>query len=104
MNYVKELDEQTGRIQDKEESKIIQERWQLDIDKTSLFITRKTSKKTFLIYFDFRDPSNNLTLMRFMPGNNPFARFDFAQDIPNPGTRQKALTDAVFNKRYAAYK
>jgi hypothetical protein len=41
-HYVKELEEQTGKIQDKEKSKIIKEKWQLDIDKISLFITRKT--------------------------------------------------------------
>jgi hypothetical protein len=102
--YVRELEEQVAKFQDKEKGKKIKEKWQLDIDKISLFITRKTSKNPFQIYFEFRDPSNNLTLMRFMPGNNPFQRFDFEQDIPNPGTRQKALSDAVYNKRYAAYK
>ena len=80
------------------------ERWQLEIDKVSLFLTRKTSKNPFLIYFEFRDPSKNLTLMRYMTRHNPFARFDFTQEIPNPGTRQKALTDAMYKNRYATYK
>ena len=102
--YVRELESQVAKIQDAERKKLIDLKWRLDIDKTSLFIDRKTSKNPFTIFFEFRDPTNNLTLMRYIPENNPFERFDFQQDIPNPGTRQKALSDAVYAKRYAAYR
>ena len=34
----------------------------------------------------------------------PLKRFDFREEIPNPGTRQKAVSDAVYKKRYQAYK
>ena len=72
--------------------------------KPAFLSTEKPPKTPLTIFFEFRDPTNNLTLMRYIPENNPFERFDFQQDIPNPGTRQKALSDAVYAKRYAAYR
>jgi hypothetical protein len=68
---------------------VILERWQLDISKTSLFISRKTSKNPFSIFFEFRDPTNNLTLTRYLPDNNPFERFDFEKDIPTQALGKK---------------
>jgi len=78
-------------------------KWSIDPDKISLFITKKNTKNTFRLYFEFTDPSNNLTLMRFFPGINPFTLFDFAANIPNPGKREKARTDNVYKKRYVPY-
>ena len=81
----------------------LRRKWEIDPD-LSLFITRKTAKNPFRIFFEFTDPSSNITLMRFCPGTDPFALFDFSLAIPNPATRDKAKTDANYAKRYKAYK
>ena len=70
----------------------------------TLFITRKTAKNPFKIFYEFQDPSNNMTFMRYIPGLNPFDLFDFTQAIPNPGTREKAKVDEAYRKRYKPYK
>ena len=101
--YENALQAQVGQIADPELRERTQTKWRLDGD-LSLYVTRKTTKSPFSIYFEFRDPTNNLTLMRYMSRDNPFDRFDFTEEIPNPGTRQKALSDAVYKKRYQAYK
>ena len=81
----------------------LRRKWEIDPD-LSLFITRKTAKNPFRIFFEFTDPSSNITLMRFCPGIDPFVLFDFSLAIPNPATRDKAKTDANYAKRYKAYK
>jgi hypothetical protein len=102
--YENELKDQLTKITDPGEKDAIEKKWTIHIPDISLYITRKTTKKTFSIYFEFRDPTNNLTLMRYMSNCNPFERFNFREEIPNPGTIQKAISDAVYKKRYLAYK
>ena len=65
-----------------------------------MFITRKTSKNPFRVFFEFVDPSNNVTFMKFIPNSDPFTGFDFKQDIPNPANRDKAKTDEAYKYRY----
>ena len=55
-------------------------KWSVDTATTSLFITKKNLKSPFKIYFEFTDPSNNLTLMRFFPGHNPFAGVNISRN------------------------
>ena len=86
-----------------EESTTLREKWELDPN-FSLFINRRTSKNPFRIFFEFTDPTSNITLMRYCPGTNPFDHFDFSQAIPNPATRDKAKMDENYAKRYKAYK
>ena len=102
--YENELKDQLTKITDPVEKDTITKKWGLHPPDISLYITRKTTKNPFSIYFEFRDPTNNLTLMRYMSNCNPFERFNFREEIPNPGTRQKAMSDEVYKKRYLAYK
>ena len=106
--YVTELKSQLKSKEDSksitaERSKELLEKWDLDPN-NSLFINRRTSKNPFRIFFEFTDPTSNLTLMRYCPGTNPFTHFDFSQAIPNPATRDKAKMDENYAKRYKAYK
>ena len=64
---------------------------------------KKNLKSPFKLFFEFTDPSNNLTLMRYFPGQNPFDLFDFSAAIPNPATREKAKADDLYKKRYNPY-
>ena len=57
-------------------------KWSIDIDTHNMFISKRTRKKPFGIYFEFVDPANNLTIMKFVPGTNPFTGFDFQAEIP----------------------
>ena len=106
--YVTELDRQ---LKSKEEDKVITKekrtelkiKWDLDPD-NNLFISRRTSRNPFRIFFEFTDPTSNLTLMRYNPGTHPFEHFDFSQAIPNPATRDKAKMDENYTKRYKTYK
>ena len=102
--YERELKDQLAKITDPVEKETLKKKWQIYPGDVSLYITRKTTKNPFSIYFEFRDPTNNLTLMRYMSNCNPFERFNFREEIPNPGTRQKAKSDEVYKKRYLAYK
>merc|ERR1712074_74626 len=77
--------------------------WSVDTATTSLYITKKNQKSPFKLFFEFTDPTNNLTLMRYFPGQNPFDLFDFSEAIPNPATREKAKTDELYKKRYNPY-
>ena len=86
-----------------ERSKELQAKWELDMN-NSLYINRRTSKNPFRIFFEFTDPTCNITLMRYNPGHNPFDLFDFSEAIPNPATREKAKIDDIYKKRYKAYK
>ena len=65
-----------------------------------MFISMRTGKKHFGIFFEFVDPSNNLTIMKFVPGTDPFSGLDFQAEIPNPYTRQVATTNADYKKRF----
>ena len=84
---------------DTTEKKILMKKWQVDSE-TTLFISRKTSNNPFKVFFEFVDPTNNVTFMRYSHGTNPFAGFDFLKDIPNPATREKARTDEAYKHRY----
>ena len=42
----------------------LRRKWEVDPD-LSLFITRKTAKNPFRIFFEFTDPSSNITLIRY---------------------------------------
>ena len=65
-----------------------------------MFISKRIGKKPFVIFFEFVDPSDNRTIMKFVPGTDPFSGFDFQAEIPNPYTRQVATTNADYKKRY----
>jgi len=106
--YTNRLNTQLKSLKDKneistEDIDALRRKWEIDPD-LSLFITRKTAKNPFRIFFEFTDPSSNITLMRFCPGTDPFTLFDFSQAIPNPATRDKAKTDENYSKRYKAFK
>ena len=67
----------------------------------NIFISKRTGKKSFFgIYFEFFYPINNATLMKYAPGSNPFSGSNFLDNIPNPYTRQLAITNADYRKRY----
>ena len=96
--YQQKLSKDISQLEKTEKGKL-QEKWQVDSENT-LFITRKTSKNPFKVFFEFVDPTNNVTFMRFSKGSNPFAGFDFLEAIPNPANRDKAKTDEVYKFRY----
>ena len=101
-HYCRTLDNHIKTLKT-EEMDDCRNKWSVDTANTSLFITKKNLKSPFKLYFEFTDPSNNLTLMRYFPGQNPFNLFDFSAAIPNPATREKAKTDEMYKKRYAPY-
>ena len=101
-HYLRKLDSHITKLK-VEEREECRNKWSVDTATTSLFITKKNLKNPFKLYFEFTDPSNNLTLMRYFPGNNPFNLFDFSADIPNPATREKARTDDIYKKIYSPY-
>ena len=100
--YSSKLNEQLRGMLEERRTELLR-KWEADPNDT-LYITRKTAKNPFKLYFEFQDPSNNLTFMRYIPGVNPFEHFDFTQEIPNPGTREKAKVDVAFARRYKPYK
>ena len=99
VKYTQKLNHDISNLNESEKSRL-RDKWSADPDKTSLFITRKTSKNPFRVFFEFVDPSNNVTFMKYIPNSNPFAGFDFKQDIPNPANRDKAQTDEAYKYRY----
>ena len=100
--YLRSLDTYltTLKVEERDECR---NKWSIDTATTFIFITKKNLKNPFKLYFEFTDPSNNLTLMRYFPGHNPFNLFDFSAAIPNPATREKARTDDIYKKRYSPY-
>ena len=101
-HYSTRLSEQVRNVDEGKRTELLA-KWEADPNET-LFITRKTAKNPFKIFYEFQDPSNNMTFMRYIPGLNPFDSFDFNQAIPNPGTREKAKVDEAYRKRYKPYK
>ena len=59
-----------------EENKRLTDKWSHEPGHT-LFISRKTSKNPFRVFFEFVDPSNNVTFMRYVPDMDPFTEFNF---------------------------
>ena len=99
VKYTQKLEHDISNLETSEQERL-RAKWNADPDKTSLFITRKTSKNPFRVFFEFVDPSNNVTFMKYIPNSNPFAGFDFKLDIPNPANREKAQTDEAYKHRY----
>ena len=66
-----------------------------------MYVSKRTRKKPSGIFFEFVEPSNNLTVMKYVPPTNPFAAFNFTEEIPNPCTRHVATTNADYTKRYS---
>ena len=71
---------------------------QSDIEK--LPVTRKEKHKPFQLYYEFLCPTNNTTFMPYTLNSNPFFEYDFTEHIPNPVTRQYAVTDKSYEKRF----
>ena len=101
-HYIRALDRHLSTLSTEARDEC-RNQWSVDTANTSLYITKKNLKSPFKLFFEFTDPSNNLTLMRYFPGQNPFNLFDFAETIPNPATREKARTDELYRKRYNPY-
>ena len=53
---------------------------------TSMPVQLKVKYKPFATYWEFLDPSNNITYCTYTPGMDPFGDHDFSKDIPNPET------------------
>jgi hypothetical protein len=60
----------------------------------------KAKYKPFATYWEFLDPTNNITYCTYTPGRNPFDNHDFKKDIPNPDTRKEAQTNPAYKKYY----
>ena len=95
--YVQQLSDQLKKKTElneitAQEATDLRKKWELD-ENMSLFINRRRAKNPFRIFFEFTDPSSNITIMRYCPGVDPFTLFDFTQAIPNPATRDKAKMD-----------
>ena len=99
LHYTKKLEQDTKHLKAAEQT-WLRLKWDSQPGNKSLFISRKTSKNPFRVFFEFVDPSNNVTFMRYVPGNSPFTLFDFKEDIPNPANRDKARTDEAYKFRY----
>ena len=48
------------------------------------------------IVLEFIDPCDCMAQMFYKPGSDPFEKYDFMKDIPNPKTRNKAETDSNY--------
>jgi hypothetical protein len=66
----------------------------------ALPVQLKTKHKPFATYWEFLDPSNNTTYNIYTPGTSPFAHHDFYDAIPNPATRNEAITKPEYKKRH----
>ena len=97
--YCNELTRQISALGPVEKNDL-NSKWSIDIDTYNMFISKRARKKPFGIFLKFMDPSNNLTIMKYVPGTDPLSGFDFHAEIPNPYTRQVALTNADYTKRY----
>ena len=65
---------------------------------STLRVSKRHAKSpTFSLFYEFLEPTSNICFFHYYPGRNPFASFDFTENIPNPVTR--ALAGA--NKEYA---
>ena len=60
----------------------------------------KTKYKPFATYWEFLCPSNNITYNIYTPGRDPFDNFDFRDEIPNPATRNEAITKPEYKNYY----
>ena len=60
----------------------------------------KIKRKPFSTYWEFLCPSNNTTFMAYTPNRNPFNDYDFTNKIANPLTRQQAVTNPYYEKRF----
>ena len=60
--------------------------------------TKVSYKDDTHVCLEFIDPCDGVTQMYFKPGNDPFANHDFRQPIPNPTTRTRAETDAMYKQ------
>ena len=61
--YQQKLSKDIAHLDETEKGKL-QKKWHVDSE-TTLFITRKTSRNLFKVFFEFVDPTNNVTFMRF---------------------------------------
>ena len=66
----------------------------------SIKVKLKTKQKPFATYWEFLCPSNNTTFMAYTQHTNPFNKYDFHNKIPNPLTRQHAVTNSQYEKRF----
>ena len=60
----------------------------------------KSKYKPFATYWEFLCPTNNITYNVYIPGMDPFDKFDFTKAIPNPATRKEAATKPEYKKYY----
>jgi hypothetical protein len=60
----------------------------------------KTKYKPFATYWEFLCPTNNITYNIYTPGRDPFDNFDFHREIPNPTTRNEAITKPEYKNYY----
>ena len=60
----------------------------------------KTKRKPFSTYWEFLCPSNNTTFMAYTPNRNPFSDYNFNNKIANPLTRQQAVTNPLYERRF----
>ena len=50
------------------------------------------------VLIEFIDPCDRVTKLAFYENNHPFAGHDFSKDIPNPKTREHALSYPNYKK------
>ena len=67
---------------------------------TAMPVQLKAKYKPFATYWEFLDPTNNITYCTYTPGRNPFDNHDFTKDIPNKETRKEAQTNPAYKKYY----
>ena len=65
-------------------------------------VTLKTKTRPFATFYEFLCPTNNVTFMAYIPGQNPFHAYDFTQPVPNPLTRKHIPKDSRYSKAYPA--
>ena len=66
----------------------------------SIQVQLKTKKQPFSTYWEFLCPSNNTTFMAYTPSENPFANYDFSNNIANPLTRMHAVTNPYYTNHF----
>ena len=63
-------------------------------------VNQKVQYHPFSMYWEFLCPSNNTTLMNFVPDTNPFLNYEFDKEVPNPTFRREAAKDARYKEKY----
>ena len=59
--------------------------------------TRHLKGKVHIV-IEFVDPCDKVSKLTLYENNNPFASHDFSNEIPNPKTREYALSNTSYKK------